>query len=304
MGKHKNADNYHLSLSDLFCSVLFIFIILLVYFIIQFNEKKENLTRPLDERSELLKTLKKEIEKKDIKVIIDENDGILRIPIGEKKCQYFKSAEYEISECGKRNFDHIKEVFKSELPRYAYRKRQICKGGSQEVEIDTILIEGHSDSRPLRSYAQINCPEKTLKERKVLCGKKGKEEECTDRRRGRRKSCIEKYIKNCLMQKKECVRDNFHLSTMRAREAFKYLLDYNPKGDKRGNVLYELYHCTDIEKNKKRRIFGVSGFGESRPIGKSKAANRRIDFRFIMPTSEEIKKEIQEKLNSRGVLSE
>ena len=301
MAKYKGTESYHLSLSDLFCSVLFIFIILLVYFIIQFNEKKDNLTRPLDERSNLLKTLKKELKQRDVEVIIDENDGILRIPIGEKnRCSYFESAEYEINECGKNNFDHIKEVFKSVLKKYAYSSKSGKCDKNKKNEIDTILIEGHSDSTPLGPSAQINCPEKSQKERRARCRRKGLKEECKNRKN--RKTCISRYVRKCLKKEKDCVRDNFHLSTMRAREAFKYLLDFNPKKKgRKGNELYELRHCIDISKNKKRRVFGVSGFGDSRPISKIKAENRRIDFRFIMPISDEIKKEIQEKLEKRRI---
>ena len=316
MRRTKSGENYDLSISDLFSGALFIFIILLVYFIIQFDDKKKNLTeshanqkkemkqkfddrkknltKPLIDRADLLENIQKELIKKNIKVIIDKVNGVMSIPIN-KECVYFKSGDYNLSDCGRDNFSKIKSVFKEVLPCYTVEKNN-CRTGNRSL-IDTVLIEGHTDYDPIGRSYRNSCTRQGRRKQMKKCKKKCKK--LCKKYQGRaqtHRNCLIGCRKKCYDEKVNiCIKNNFQLSTMRSHNVYSFLLDYREfeKKTPQGNFLYNL------RSGEKKRIFGVAGFGPTRPTGKGKDYDRRIDFRFVMDNPKEIKKEIKKKLESR-----
>ena len=307
MPKQKIGENYDLSIADLFSGALFIFIILLVYFIIQFNEKKNDLTKPLTARTKLLENIKKEILQKGIKVTIDKENGVLRIPVS-KECSYFKSGEYRLNDCGRKNFKKIRNVFTRIIPCYVSKRFQKncaikeIKGKKYFDFIDTVLIEGHTDYEPIGDLFRNYCTEKGRRKQRNICNKCNRrclKKHSRNKRKRRCKAICEKKCHN--KDSKICLESNFHLSSMRSRKIYSYLLGYEEPKRKspKGNILF------NIESGNKK-IFGVTGFGSSRPVEikkkkylktrEFKKYNRRIDFRFIMATPEEIKEEIKKGL--------
>ena len=105
--KKTSNENYDLCISDLFCGVLFIFILLLTYFALQFQQKTSSLSKPIQERDKLLEQLEKRLQDMNIKVEIDKDEGILRLKDFFSDCTYFKPAKYRITQCGKSNFEKL-----------------------------------------------------------------------------------------------------------------------------------------------------------------------------------------------------
>ena len=103
----KSNSHYALSISDLLMGILFIFMLILMKFMMEYQSKKEDLSMPILERGKLLEDLKKEITKKGIKVDIDKKNGILKL-IG---AHYFDSGKYTLSKKGEEDFEKIKEIF-------------------------------------------------------------------------------------------------------------------------------------------------------------------------------------------------
>lgn len=220
----KKADNnYLLSLSDLFSGILFIFILVLMYFVLKVNNEKNNLTRPLEERGKMLKKLKSKIEEKGIIVSIDEREGILRLQDNEKGkgCRkYFKSAEYKLTKCGKKNFRKIKKVFMDILPCYAHKDfKKFCKEEDLRKDkklsdlLDTILIEGHTDKVQIGSSLKLGIHQDASK-----------------------------------------IKDNLELSAKRSASVFRFMLDY--KEGKKDSLLSRLHS----KKQKIFGISGFSKF--------------------------------------------
>ena len=75
-------DNFTVSISDLMSGLLAIFILVLSYFILTFNQKTAQLTQNDVTRAELLRFMQEELEREGIKVSVDEQHGILRISEG------------------------------------------------------------------------------------------------------------------------------------------------------------------------------------------------------------------------------
>lgn len=273
----KKNSHYALSISDLIMGLLFIFILILMKFMLEYQSKKENLFQPLLERTKLLEKLEKEIKKKNIQVEIDTAIGVLILP----NTHYFDKSKYSLNQKGKNTFKKIKKIFsilicysdlnnidtknlwpsskgknkKSSLKQWqSYCKKKYPK---HQALIDSILIEGHADSTPIGQGSSLR--------------KKG-------------------------------INTNLDLAVKRAQTVFVFLLDYKeetkqydviqgPKHTKEsGNYFYAL-------RNKKGKpLFGVTSYGSLRRRTSLKnkknddqqKLDRRVDIRFIMSQSEEL----------------
>ena len=277
----KKNSHYALSISDLIMGFLFIFILILMKFMLEYQNKKENLFQPLEERGKLLEKLKKEMKKKNIQVEIDKENGVLKL----SGTHYFNKGQYSLSDTGKNTFQKIKKIFNklicySDLEHKKTKKRWPSSKGIDKKSnlkrwqiycknkypknlplIDSILIEGHADSTPISQYS------------------KG-------------------------------IKTNLDLAVKRSQTVFVFLLDYKEEHKKydpvkgpihtkeSGNHLYAL-----VNKHGKP-LFGVTSYGNlrrSEPLKKKedqKKSDRRIDIRFIMSQPEDLSEQLKKPLKS------
>ena len=264
----KNSSHYIFSISDLMVGILFIFILILIKFMIEYQTKKTSLLEPLIERNKLLEDLGNTMRKHKIKVDIDKENGVLKL----KNVNYFSSGKHELSPQGKKDLKRIKEIFEkiicySDLKNSKTKERWVKIYGEKKLNewiehckryknkyalIDSILIEGHADSTPIGD---------SLKE--------------------------------------EGIKTNLDLAMKRSQTVFEFLLDYKEatKTEKEsGNYFYTLVN------KKGKPLFGLTSYGNLRrnlkphKLKKKKPglqADRRIDIRFIMSQPEDIQKELK-----------
>ncbi len=265
----KNNSHYALSISDLMMGLLFIFILILMKFMMEYQDKKQDLSKPILERGLLLEKLKTEMEQKNIQVEIDKKNGVLKLT----DVQYFDKGEYKLSEKGKNHFRKIKKIFnalicysdldspktKNRWPKNKAKKTTLKKWQAhcnkpthfkKQALIDSILIEGHADATPISQYASLI---------------------------------------------KEGIKTNLDLAMKRAQTVFVFLLDYKEeekgydpiKGEKHtkesGNRFYALVN------KQEKPLFGVTSYGNLRRSASMKdkrnqaqKSDRRIDIRFIV----------------------
>jgi len=142
--EHSGSDDghYYISISDLMTSLLFIFILILSYVMLSFVKKEDELSNEIKKieqnieyRGELLQDLQKELLGKKISVDIDKENGNMRL----KSDLLFKSGSATISDEGKRQIGEIAQLFMTKMVEVKYK-----------MAIDTIFIEGHTDSVPIR----------------------------------------------------------------------------------------------------------------------------------------------------------
>jgi flagellar motor protein MotB len=146
----RNIDNnettddghYYISISDLMTSLLFIFILLLSYVMLSFVKKEDQLSNEIKKieqnieyRGELLEDIQQELTGKKISVEIDKENGNMRL----KSDLLFKSGSATISDEGQRQIGEIAQLFMQKMTKPKYM-----------MAIDTIFIEGHTDSVPIR----------------------------------------------------------------------------------------------------------------------------------------------------------
>jgi chemotaxis protein MotB len=157
---------YLISISDMMAGLLFIFIITLVAFIINFQDaiqKQKDVTRTQTEivkrftnldqtRTELLQLLKLRLQKENIKVEIDTKHGVLRLT---ENAVQFETASASLDEQNEANLKTIGSILNAVIPCYASNPPALhdCKSfDKSNGKIDSIFVEGHTDNVPMNSY--------------------------------------------------------------------------------------------------------------------------------------------------------
>jgi len=132
---------YWLSFSDIMSGLLIIFILASLYLMLELEEKKDLIDASVMEmmeankiRSEILHEIRAELMKKDIQVDVVDNDGVVRIPSDQL---HFGQGRYEIPES--------KTLIVNQIGKTIYKAIIQPK---RIKSIDTIFIEGHTDSIP------------------------------------------------------------------------------------------------------------------------------------------------------------
>lgn len=170
-------DNYLASLSDLMIGLLFVFIIILMSFALHYRQAsweqtqqnnslyaetaaqrlekqrlEKVLTRLTDNESvrrDLLKDIEKLLATKGLRVLIDEQNGILRLP----EALLFNSGEADFRPEGIHAMEQVAAALLEILPCYSLSPPEVrrhCPPHS-EPRLEAVLIEGHTDNKPIKT---------------------------------------------------------------------------------------------------------------------------------------------------------
>ncbi len=133
------ADENHfwISISDLMTSLLFVFILILAYMILEYQDKDQQakaqilaFQKNVEARTELLVNLSESLKKRNINVEIDKDDGTMRIT----KEKLFDSAKAKIRNSKKWIINGVTTELLLLMQDEKYKNA-----------INTIFIEGHTD---------------------------------------------------------------------------------------------------------------------------------------------------------------
>lgn len=246
----EEGDNYFVSMTDMMVGVLFVFIILLMVFALDFRTKSEvqdsaidnarevarkletlqkdvqdqiaTMDKSQETRRKLLATLKKELEADGMDVKVDEANGVLRLT---EEAIRFDVGQSALREQARLNVDKIARVLSRIIPGYVTcrdSQRDNCRT-QQDSGIETVFIEGHTDST----------------------GAKGADDQ-----------------------------SNWQLSAERSVNTYREIVTAAPG-------------LRALRNTRNEEIISVSGYASTRPIDGSEnreawARNRRIDLRFVM----------------------
>jgi chemotaxis protein MotB len=161
---HKDEDSYLASLSDLIIGVLFIFIILLMAFALNYRVaqteadvkqqelkvRNAQLSDAQNDRKELLEQVQKTLREKGIQVEIDIQNGVLRLP----ESLLFDSGKADLREGGVEALRIVASNLSMILPCYANTagSSASCPGkGTRARRLEAIFIEGHTDDVPIHN---------------------------------------------------------------------------------------------------------------------------------------------------------
>lgn len=129
-------DPFNVSITDLICALLSVFILAFAYFLVTFNQASAQLTENAVKRAEILKVIQTEMKAKNVDVEIDIEHGVLRLPEGI----LFDLGEAELKSHGEEVIKILGPVVHEVLTRPIYV-------GS----VNTVFIEGHTDNLPIQT---------------------------------------------------------------------------------------------------------------------------------------------------------
>lgn len=148
-GEHE-GESYFVSMTDMLVGMLFLFIIMLMFFAMKFNEaalKKIDTVQTLisaeETRGKILEDIRKAMMDQGVVVEIDLENGILRLP--EKIL--FDRNKSVLSACGQEAVVSLSKALFFVLPCYtasAAEHRDGC--GNVRHQVESVFVEGHTDS--------------------------------------------------------------------------------------------------------------------------------------------------------------
>jgi flagellar motor protein MotB len=252
-GSAEEGENYFVSMTDMMIGILFIFIIMLMVFAMNFRTSTDDqedalrvareVARKLDDlrgqvhdeiaaldqadrtKRQLLEDIKDQLQAEGLNVEIDQASGVLRLT---EDAVRFGASNPVLDENAQRNVAKIAKVLEHVLPAYVECRiieAQTACGEKARSTVETVFIEGHTDS------TGVPDPEER------------------DRR-------------------------NWQLSSERAINTYRQMVAVAP--------LLRSFRNRDA-----KEIISVSGYSSTRAIDVAEnreawAANRRIDLRFVM----------------------
>ncbi len=145
-----HADNpYWMSFSDMMSGMLIIFILVCTTLLLKLSQMEEQVTANIEElknsskiRSEILLDIFNELKAQGIDVLISDNDTILRIP---ENSFHFKTGSFERSEELQGTAELIGRALYTAITR-----------DDRWEYLETVFVEGHSDSRKAPNYRMGN----------------------------------------------------------------------------------------------------------------------------------------------------
>lgn len=147
----EEEESYFISMSDMMVGLLFIFIILLLYFALQFRQTTETLTGAAETRREILEQLKERLDRRfrpyNLTVRIDPETGVLSMP----ESILFAPARFELSPQGQEAVGIVADELANVLPCYTdiAPAGPKCENRPARHKIDALFVEGHTDADPL-----------------------------------------------------------------------------------------------------------------------------------------------------------
>lgn len=146
----EEEESYFVSMADMMVGLLFVFIILLLYFALQFRQTTHDLASADESRAMILARLDQALKMQGLRVSIDIDQGVLRLP----EDVLFDTGQAALTPRGRRAVAVLGQAMARVLPCYAWpRPARGCPASGQHL--DAIFIEGHTDSDALSGQGAI-----------------------------------------------------------------------------------------------------------------------------------------------------
>lgn len=140
-------SGYMASASDLMIGLLFIFIVMVMVLLSRKPELPQE--PPPDPLAAVVQAIGSRLQNAGVPVTINQASGVITLPTDT----LFALGRPDLEPDGVRTLRQSAQQLQDILPCYIYsQRRQLpadCPPNPQQVEIETILIEGHTDASPL-----------------------------------------------------------------------------------------------------------------------------------------------------------
>ena len=146
----EEEESYFISMTDLMVGLLFIFIIMLMFFALQFKDAREQTVDHLrsaeEVRRQILSDIEQLLKEQGIEVKVVWDQGMLRLP----ESVLFEKGSAELNAQGRRSIEALASALMEVLPCYTSGELSRTEGCPARIAtVDAIFIEGHTDNDPL-----------------------------------------------------------------------------------------------------------------------------------------------------------
>jgi chemotaxis protein MotB len=167
----EESENYFVAMSDMMVGVLFIFILMLTAFALDFRRTTDaqetalkvaqevagklaplqlgmrsqiaQLDKAEQDRRDLLRDIRAQLASEGLSVQIDETSSVLRL---DEEAVRFAPNRADLTGRNKENVGKIARALERILPKYVRRRSQESAVSSAGAAMDTLFIEGHTDT--------------------------------------------------------------------------------------------------------------------------------------------------------------
>jgi flagellar motor protein MotB len=160
----EDEESYFVSMTDMMVGMLFVFIIMLMSFALNYREAERKKVETVTEitgadqaRVQMLEKLQSLLEEAGVRVTIDRENGVLRLP----EDILFPSASDKIKQEGQTALSVLARGLGDVLPCYAYVKENVktVAGGEScktNHRLEAVFIEGHTDNIPISAGTRFS----------------------------------------------------------------------------------------------------------------------------------------------------
>jgi flagellar motor protein MotB len=150
--KHSRAreeESYFVSMTDMMVGLLFVFIIMLMYFALQYKDSTQELLTADATRASILEELKESLTRDGVEVTVDTETGVLRLP-GDV---LFDQGKVTPRQEGVDNLKKLAHALERIIPCYAVNpdanggRPPSCPPPTHTIEL--LYVEGHTDRTPI-----------------------------------------------------------------------------------------------------------------------------------------------------------
>ena len=144
---HEHAieeENYFVSMTDMMVGLVFIFIILLMYYALQFRQVTEEWRGADETRAEILTQIQAALDARGVEVEIDTKNGVLRLPDEI----LFDSGDDQLKAQGRDSVAKLALALEEVLPCYTQTTTGSARPSNcaaTDHTIESVYIEGHTD---------------------------------------------------------------------------------------------------------------------------------------------------------------
>lgn len=146
--RKREEESYFVSMTDMMVGLLFVFIIMLMYFALQFHTNAQKLVTADETRASILEHVRDALKSQGVTVEIDTDTGVLRLPDNI----LFPRGDAKPTPQGVDALQKLAHALDGVIPCYAFNPDPTvprpCKPPPAHT-IELLYIEGHTDSTPI-----------------------------------------------------------------------------------------------------------------------------------------------------------
>lgn len=157
-----SADSFYTSFVDLLVGVLFLFLLIMMSYAINYKEKEHDFDKKADAlinidwaRRDMLRAIAERMQKRGYTLVVDMENGILRFP----EDLLFDSAQWKLNEKGEQAIGALASVFAEVLPcgvKKRHYPNPMCQGMFRNTLLESVFVEGHTDKQPYSGGGMTN----------------------------------------------------------------------------------------------------------------------------------------------------